>query len=350
MYKPRGHKVYYYPDYPERARRVTHAEVASHDEAYKLASALNAKTRDTCREFEKNPTITTKQLQSEFTNLQKQIDSKLDIYVAQAKKATADFDAMVPMLDRMQAMLSQRGKLRELMDSAKLPTWTQWFESFRKRLDEDVTLRTIQRKLREYRGGAKKSERQGKLHIDRIFLKKMHDTAVNSRILVQNVNEWLPAFKPKDAKELEHWEHKMKGWQSFAKTASENFNSLEDEIGRRYNDYGLRLPAGELLIVGKKKYRVVETLTSHRVTLTKKKGEYRINLLVREEQAFRKLRKRETCPECGLRQDITDGKFLQHHYLPGPRKGYCAMSNQSVVLDERGNIVNTAEKAKAATP
>jgi hypothetical protein len=278
MYKPRGHKVYYYPDYPERARRITHAEVASHGEAEKLASALNAKTHDMCREFENNPGITAQQLQSEFASLQKQIDSKLDVYVAQAKKATADFDAIVPMLDRMQAMLSQRGKLRELMDSAKLPTWTQWFESFRKRLDEDVTLRTIQRKLREYREG-KQSTTKHTLHVDRKFLKSVQGTIGQASGLAKCVIE---AAKPKPDPA---YDIKDKSWQSVAENVAKNWTTLYKEIERRKREYGVKLAAGEILIVRKTRYRVTENLAADDIMRTKTKGEYRISLIVREVEA-----------------------------------------------------------------
>jgi hypothetical protein len=58
-------------------------------------------------------------------------------------------------------MLSQRGEQRELVDTLGLPSWTDWFKEFRPRLKE-VTLRTIQRKIAEYRGKkpVKRNERQ----------------------------------------------------------------------------------------------------------------------------------------------------------------------------------------------
>jgi hypothetical protein len=316
MYKPRGHKVYYYPDYPERAGRVTHAEVASHDEAYKLASALNAKTRDTCREFEKNPTITTKQLQSEFANLQKQIDSKLDVYVVQAKKATTDFDAMVPMLDRMQAMLSQRGKLRELMDSAKLPTWTQWFESFRKRLDEDITLRTIQRRLREYRAGCatQKPATKRTLHLDREFLKLVRGAVAQAGSLAKCVVE---AAKPKPDPV-----YGIKNWQSVAESLSKKWRTLYDEIERRRQEYGVRLSAGEMLVVGKTKYRLASGVQAEDIRRTKEKGTYRVSLLVKEVEAAVSA-KFGKCPACGKKMSVVDGKIGGHVLSAERGAPYC---------------------------
>ena len=71
-------------------------------------------------------------------------------------------------------MPSQRGKLRELMDTAKLPTWTEWFDNFRRRLEEKVTIRSVQRKLREYRGEAEKPDpKKHTIHPDRAFLRSL---------------------------------------------------------------------------------------------------------------------------------------------------------------------------------
>jgi hypothetical protein len=108
------------------------------------------KTRDTCREFQAG--VASVELRNKFDDLNNQINSKLRIYVASARKAKTDFDAMLPLLDQMQAMLSQRGRLRKLMDTAGLPSWTAWFADFGNRMEEEVTIRTIQRKLRLYRG------------------------------------------------------------------------------------------------------------------------------------------------------------------------------------------------------
>lgn len=345
MYKPRGHRVYYYPDYPEHAGRILHAEVPNNNEAYNLAESLNKKTRDTCREFEKNPSVTAQQLQSEFANLQKQIDSKLDAYVAQAKKATAEFDAMVPLMDRMQAMLSQRGKLRRLMDTAKLPTWTQWFEAFRERLEEDVTIRTIQRKLREYRGGKKPTPSKRTSHIDGELLSAVQDTVAKASGLAKWIVQEAAKPKGKGIPVPEDWQDRAK---TIVESAEPQFREL---LLRRHDPFGVRLPAGEILVVGKRKYRVADGLTPQRVTPTKTKGMYRITLLVRDaELVTRKLRKRETCPECHYTLDVIDGRFPKHNYMPGPNYGKdCRMSTQKVTLDERGKVINSAEEAKTTT-
>lgn len=103
--------------------------------------------RDACRELE----ITPGEVRAAYVDLNGRITVRLDTYVGSAVKATTDFEALLPLLDEMHSMLSQRGSKRKLMDTLGLPAWSAWFEGFRKRLHEDRTLRTIQRRLREYR-------------------------------------------------------------------------------------------------------------------------------------------------------------------------------------------------------
>src|ERR1700728_1744219 len=54
---------------------------------------------------------------------------------------------LLPLLDEMQTLLSQRGEAHE----AGLPTWTKWYEAFCTRMNKRMSLRTVQRKLRERR-------------------------------------------------------------------------------------------------------------------------------------------------------------------------------------------------------
>src|ERR1017187_3620950 len=104
-------------------------------------------TGDTGRESE----LTPGEVHAAYLELNGQITAKLDIYVDSVAKATTDFKALLPLLDVMHSMLSQRGPTRTLMNTLKLPTWSDWFEDFRRRLHEKRNLRTIQRWLREYR-------------------------------------------------------------------------------------------------------------------------------------------------------------------------------------------------------
>ena len=106
-------------------------------------------TGDTCRDSGSG--VTPGEVHAEYLNLDKQITVKLDTYVDQAGKAKTDFDALMPLVDQMQKMLSQRGSQRVLMDTVGLPKWSEWVDDFRKRLHEDINIRSIQRRLRAYR-------------------------------------------------------------------------------------------------------------------------------------------------------------------------------------------------------
>jgi hypothetical protein len=104
-------------------------------------------TRDTRRELG----LTPGDVRDAYLELNGQITLKFDSYVEQAVKAKDKLEAMLPLVDQMQSMLSQRGSQRKLMTTLGLPTWSVWFEDFRKRLHEDITMRTIERRLRAYR-------------------------------------------------------------------------------------------------------------------------------------------------------------------------------------------------------
>ena len=101
-----------------------------------------------CRESK----LTPGEAHAAYLELNGQITVHLDAYVEQRVKATNDFkDLLTPLLDRMQSMLSKRGKLRKLLNIAGVPWWEEWFDDFEKRLQLDISLRQVQRWLKEYR-------------------------------------------------------------------------------------------------------------------------------------------------------------------------------------------------------
>jgi hypothetical protein len=103
---------------------------------------------DICRESQLTPS----EAHAEYLKLNGQITAHLDSFVEQRVKATNDFkDLLTPLLDRMQSMLSKRGKLRKLLNIAGVPWWEEWFDGFEKRLQLDISLRQVQRWLEEYR-------------------------------------------------------------------------------------------------------------------------------------------------------------------------------------------------------
>lgn len=104
--------------------------------------------RDICRESQ----LTPGEAHDEYLKLNGQITAHLDAYVEQRVKATNDFkDLLTPLLDRMQSMLSKRGRLRKVLNIAGVPWWEEWFDDFEKRLQLDMSLRQVQRWLKAYR-------------------------------------------------------------------------------------------------------------------------------------------------------------------------------------------------------
>jgi hypothetical protein len=232
MYKPHGKNVIHYPNYPDTVTgRSVHAEVTNNAEAFQLASTLNKQTDDMRREFLSNPKVTQKQITAEFTGLNKEIDQKLGSFSATMKKADAEQAAILPLLEKMRDMLSQRGKLRDVMDSAKLPTWTDWFESFHGKMPKDVTIRTIQRQLAERNG--RKPVRKLQLGIDRVLLKEMRDTAYNARFVVTSIDKWFKEWMPKDKESLAVWAGKKKSLEFFVAKLMKDITALDQEIERR---------------------------------------------------------------------------------------------------------------------
>ena len=143
---------------------------------------------DTCRESKTPGEVT-----AEYQELDRQINTKAAKYATRAVKARNDLDELMPLLDKMQAMLSKRGTERQLMDTLEIPTWTEWFKDFRPRLKEDVTIRTIQRKLREYRG--KKPTKRKRQKYDAVDILRLETVAKAAQQLAESdINN--PAYNP----------------------------------------------------------------------------------------------------------------------------------------------------------
>jgi hypothetical protein len=105
-------------------------------------------TRDTCRELELIPG----EVRAAYYELNGQITAKLDAFVGKVVDATEEFRTLIiPLVDQMQSLLSERGRLRKLLDLTGAPQWGEWFDDFEKRLHLDISLRTIQRWLKAYR-------------------------------------------------------------------------------------------------------------------------------------------------------------------------------------------------------
>ena len=121
------------------------ARAAQEAAAKERAEALAKWTGDNCRE------LLPGEIKQEFLDLNAKITAKLDIFTSKASDAKRSFDDLIPELDLMHAMLSQRGRYRKLMNTLGLPSWTDWFKAFQKRCALDYSLKTVQRRLKDYR-------------------------------------------------------------------------------------------------------------------------------------------------------------------------------------------------------
>jgi hypothetical protein len=89
-----------------------------------------------------------------FAALDAAIQPKVREYTQREAAATSAWADLLPLLDRMQSFLSQRGYMGSDERKAAackangLPTWSEYFAG----LNLDVSLRAVQKRLREYRG------------------------------------------------------------------------------------------------------------------------------------------------------------------------------------------------------
>jgi hypothetical protein len=81
------------------------------------------------------------------------LDADINERTAQWKSRFADVmnefeEEILPLLDRMNSFLSHHS----LIHTPGLPGWGAWFERYRRNLNLRMTMRTVQRKLRRFRG------------------------------------------------------------------------------------------------------------------------------------------------------------------------------------------------------
>lgn len=91
-------------------------------------------------------------LQKEFEELNSSAQEQAKLLLPACKSLSEAWDDLLPVLNKMQGLLSQRGKSRELFRDADLPTWSGWWKTFKKNAGLDTTLRNVQIRLRKYRG------------------------------------------------------------------------------------------------------------------------------------------------------------------------------------------------------
>src|ERR1035438_5684912 len=90
-------------------------------------------------------------LKREFKGLNESAHERAKDIAPSSKALTVAWDNLLPILDKMQSLLSQRGEDRELLRNAHLPTWSRWWKSFQKETGLNTTLHTVQVRRSEER-------------------------------------------------------------------------------------------------------------------------------------------------------------------------------------------------------
>jgi hypothetical protein len=71
---------------------------------------------------------------------------------------------LLPIIDEMHSLLSQRGSERKKLHNSGLPKWEVWLNNFQEQTGLRVTARTVQKHLAKFRSiGKEKRQRQGRL-------------------------------------------------------------------------------------------------------------------------------------------------------------------------------------------
>lgn len=76
--------------------------------------------------------------------------------VNRCESLTKAWAELMPTLNAMQALLSERGVDRESQFPGKQPTWTTWLNDYLKKTGLEVSVRTVQRHLATFRGLGKR--------------------------------------------------------------------------------------------------------------------------------------------------------------------------------------------------
>lgn len=88
---------------------------------------------------------------ADFHHLEQAAIEQGKVLAAAESKLETEWEILLPILNRVQAHLSQRGTNHERDRRCALPTWQDWLETFLATTGLDVSGRTIQRRLRSFR-------------------------------------------------------------------------------------------------------------------------------------------------------------------------------------------------------
>ena len=92
-----------------------------------------------------------KRLKAELNDLERIAVGKAEKLKLTREGYECQWDDLLPVLDQIQKLLSQRGANRDRRNPERLPSWTQWWSRFRCSLHLEVGFRRVQKKLKVYR-------------------------------------------------------------------------------------------------------------------------------------------------------------------------------------------------------
>jgi len=193
------------------------------------ATAPSINVHDTCREAE----LTPGEVHAAYLELNGQITVHLDSIVGKMVDATEEFKThLLPLLDMMQSMLSKRGKLRKLLNSAAVPTWEEWFDDFEKRLHLDISFRTVQRWLKRYR--AEEGEEQPAPNVNVLAKQSVrHIESEQQTEKLESVVKHRKQLDPANRAELiRALEAKIDKWQAYLAKLKKGFVPPVTETGK----------------------------------------------------------------------------------------------------------------------
>ncbi len=194
-----------------------------------LPVTASEEIRDMCRESE----LTPGEVHAAYLELDGQITAHLDGFVGKIVDATEEFRTLIlPLLDQMQSLLSKRGKLRKQLDIARVQTWEEWFEDFEKRLHLDISFRTVQRWLKQYR--AEEGEEQPAPNVNVLAKQSVrHIESEQQTEKLESVVKHRKQLDPANRAELiRALEAKIDKWQAYLAKLKKGFVPPVTETGK----------------------------------------------------------------------------------------------------------------------
>jgi hypothetical protein len=170
---------------------VGHSEPDSRAQGENMSESVVSTTRPVS-DFTGHCPVNPETLKKEFEELNSAAHEQATLVpVACAALGTA-LDELMPILAKMQSLLSQRGENRDLFRDAEIPTWSEWWKSYKKETGLRSCLRTVQRKLKEHRSLGKPVEESSKRPVPPLHLSSRDQRRVLKAL--QYANEMADAL------------------------------------------------------------------------------------------------------------------------------------------------------------